>query len=173
VKLFSLIVLVWAYSAYRTCSQCKRHTHDSKQQITIGRLPYILLISFQRFDRTGKKITRCIAPSLNLAVSGVRYDLFGCVWHSGSTPITGHYEAFTRSLFGDDWLHANDVLVSEASENKSNASSASEKSYFLAYVHEGADHVAIPPVCISSPSPAPAPAPVVIVGHRVVEAMGI
>lgn len=105
-----------------TCSKCKTKQTCTKR-ILIQKFPQILVIHLKRFSSGGmsRKVDTYIDfPIEDLNMSGysagseqrnVLYNLYGVVNHYGSCQF-GHYTAFCKHPFSNQWHRFNDQVVS-------------------------------------------------------------
>lgn len=111
--------------------------YDVKKNIMFWSLPKILVITFKRWDMTGKKRRSVInfpMEDLDLRkyVVGYNsksyvYDLFGVCNHTGSN-LGGHYTSYVKTA-NKKWYHFNDLNVTEMKEKDV----ISAKAYCLFY----------------------------------------
>lgn len=113
---------------------------DAQKKFTIAVLPTVLCLHVKRFRwRTvlrNKIDTHVVFPvmldmsefTVDKQHSAV-YKLTAVINHHGSSSMSGHYTAFCRSRFDDQWRLFNDAKVSVISEDQVTASQA----YILVY----------------------------------------
>jgi ubiquitin carboxyl-terminal hydrolase 4/11/15 len=105
------------------CGKCQTHVRGTKQ-MTVWRLPNILILHLKRFKQTGGYLKK-LETVVQFPVEGLDmeeylvgpktpalYDLFAVSNHSGGIG-GGHYTAYCRQADGD-WHYFNDSSVSSA-----------------------------------------------------------
>lgn len=124
-----------------TCSKCKTRRKCTKS-FTIHKFPHILVIHLKRFsphERYRSKLsTNVDFPFTNLDLGTYAsstsksqpsvYNLYAVSNHSG-TIYSGHYTAYCKNPFTNDWHDFNDSRVSSTSTN----SIVSPEAYVLFY----------------------------------------
>lgn len=126
------------------CSKCKQHQRASKK-IDIYKAPNILIIHLKRFTNNSKIDTVVNFPIKGLNISDYvvdkkegeeyKYDLFAIANHYGSMGF-GHYVAFAKNHFKQNWYEFNDSSVSQRNESELIGSSA----YVLFYRKQGTEN---------------------------------
>ncbi|CAG0896116.1 unnamed protein product, partial [Darwinula stevensoni] len=126
-------------SRSQTCSSCKTRQKCTKS-FTIQKFPQILVIHLKRFsphERFRAKLSTTVEfPVNNLDMSSYAassgkqctYNLYGIANHSGTT-YSGHYTAYCKHPYLNDWYEFNDARVSKVSRN----SLVSGEAYLLFY----------------------------------------
>jgi ubiquitin carboxyl-terminal hydrolase 4/11/15 len=108
------------------CPQCKNHQRAEKR-MEIYKSPHILVIHLKRF-RNHKKIENLVDfPVSGLDISNyvihkengvdLVYDLFAIANHVGGLG-GGHYYAYAKNYFDNQWYCFNDSSVSKISESE-------------------------------------------------------
>ena len=125
------------------CSKCKQHQRASKK-IDIYKSPNILIIHLKRFSNNSKIDSVVRFPITDLDIrefvadakeeEEYKYDLFAIANHYGSMGF-GHYVAFAKNHFTQQWHEFNDSCVSRKDENDLVGSSA----YVLFYRKKGTE----------------------------------
>ncbi|KAI8976274.1 hypothetical protein BDB01DRAFT_727849 [Pilobolus umbonatus] len=122
------------------CPQCKKKRRATKQ-LTLSRLPDILLVHLKRFSLVGQSrnkidcMVKCPIKSLDLSgyipstmltphqqVSTLdrpsyNYDLYAVSNHYGSLS-DGHYTAYIRNIHKEQWYHFDDSQFTPCEESK-------------------------------------------------------
>ena len=125
------------------CSKCKQHQRASKK-IDIYKAPNILIIHLKRFSNNSKIDSVVRFPITDLDIrefvadakeeEEYKYDLFAIANHYGSMGF-GHYVAFAKNHFTQQWHEFNDSCVSRKDESDLVGSSA----YVLFYRKKGTE----------------------------------
>lgn len=103
------------------CAECNRRTEGVKIT-TFPRLPRILIVQLSRFDNQMNKVNtatpipnrlECFCSTCDEMPKGTRnedhgYRLYGVIVHLGTTPNTGHYIAYVRSIEDNLKCHESD-----------------------------------------------------------------
>ncbi|XP_012944435.1 ubiquitin carboxyl-terminal hydrolase 2 isoform X2 [Aplysia californica] len=127
------------------CAKCKIRRSCTKS-FSIQRFPKILVLHLKRFsqERYGRKLTSVVdfpVTQLDLTDysaeggSGGRrilYDLYAVSNHSGGTG-SGHYTAYCKNPYSNEWYYFNDSRVSKVSSNQV----VSAEAYVLFYELSG------------------------------------
>jgi ubiquitin C-terminal hydrolase len=92
------------------CGHCKRPTKSTKQ-ISLARLPQVLILHLKKFTNDGYKLT---SPEIqidnHLTFNGTsRYRLKACISHHGHSSSSGHYTSHCE--YSSRWLHFDDGRV--------------------------------------------------------------
>lgn len=93
------------------CETCKKATRSSKQ-ISVCRLPRVLILHLKRFTNDGYKLTSpevMIDKTLNF--DGITYQLSACISHHGHSSSSGHYTSHCK--YSSSWYHFNDDRVKD------------------------------------------------------------
>ncbi|CAG9814816.1 unnamed protein product [Phaedon cochleariae] len=126
-----------------TCSKCKERRKCTKS-LSIHKFPKVLVIHLKRFSPTerfrGKLNVTVDFPLDGLDMSSYaadghapcRYNLYAISNHSGTT-YSGHYTAYCRHPYSNNWHEYNDSRVSSISPK----SLVSGEAYVLFYQQEG------------------------------------
>ena len=99
------------------CAQCKRPTKSTKQ-ISLARLPRVLILHLKKFTNDGYKLT---SPELQidkqLTFNGhTRYQLKACISHHGYSSSSGHYTSLCE-YSSSKWLNFDDGRVRDETSN--------------------------------------------------------
>ncbi len=114
------------------CPECKKHQKATKK-MEIYKAPHILIVHLKRFRNNSKIDTVVDFPINELDISQyvmsneenlpLKYDLFAIANHYGSMGF-GHYIAFGKNHFDNNWYEFDDSHVSRKSESELVNSSA-------------------------------------------------
>lgn len=88
------------------CETCKKATKSTKQ-ISVCRLPQVMILHLKKFTNDGYKLT---SPEVKidrmLPVDGCNYHLTACISHHGHSSSSGHYTSHCK--YSSSWFHFND-----------------------------------------------------------------
>ena len=100
------------------CSNCKS-LQPFYKNYEISKPSKIMVLSLKRFKYNNYvkiKLSYSITyPLYDLEIKGVKYDLFGIIYHYGEISF-GHYTSAVK--VGDSWYKCNDNLVRKVEENE-------------------------------------------------------
>ena len=114
-----------------SCSQCKRPTRSTKQ-ISLSRLPQVLILHLKKFSNDGYKLT---SPEVKIDKQltfnqTTSYTLKACISHHGHSSSSGHYTSHCE--YDSRWFHFNDERVRDVTNTFD--SDRLEDAYVLFYV---------------------------------------
>lgn len=125
------------------CPKCKDH-RKAKVQLTIKKLPEILIVHLKRFKKTQTGVSK-FTETIEFPIEGLdvskyvtdtstnpvqtKYNLFATINHYG-TLFKGHYKAFTQSANSKQWVEFDDEDVHDVNLSKD---FTSDKPYILFY----------------------------------------
>ncbi|KAM3144102.1 hypothetical protein pb186bvf_003866 [Paramecium bursaria] len=122
---------------YWKCPQCNEF-RQSKKQISLWKLPNILVVHLKRFKFTINhrcKIRNLVKyPLKDLKLGNQQFDLYSVINHTG-TLTKGHYTAVCKNRDNHLWYSFNDSKVTQISEKKIESSDA----YLLFYYNSNLD----------------------------------
>lgn len=89
------------------CSNCKKATRSTKQ-ISLCRLPQLLILHLKKFTNDGYKMT---SPDVRIVDSLIfngdtTFTLVACISHHGHSSSSGHYTCHCK--YSNKWYHFND-----------------------------------------------------------------
>ena len=106
------------------CNYCKKTWSNSMRTfLTTG--PEILIIILNRGKGIEFKIKINFYLELNLnnyielQNTGTQYELFGVITHIGESSMSGHFIAYCKDLWNNQWLKFNDAIVSQVKDFRS------------------------------------------------------
>lgn len=117
------------------CSHCKRATRSTKQ-ISLSRLPQVLILHLKKFTNDGYKLTSPdikIDKQLTFNNSATTYTLKACISHHGHSSSSGHYTSHCE--YSSRWFHFNDDRVRDVTATFDG--SRLDDAYVLIYTHQG------------------------------------
>lgn len=136
LEMFVRIEVLQGDNAYK-CMQCKTSVQACKK-FSIHRAPNVLMIQLKRFSHfMGNKINKeLVYPSKlnigpymsNKTESGLWYELYAVLVHSGYSCQSGHYYAYAKAPNGQ-WYCFNDSSVHQVSVNQA----LNQQAYLLFY----------------------------------------
>ena len=100
------------------CNYCKQ-TCLCKMQTTLTTGPEILVIILNRGKGIQFDVKINFYQEINLsqyiekANTGCIYELFGVITHIGESGMSGHFIAYCKDLWSNQWLKYNDAFVSQ------------------------------------------------------------
>lgn len=98
------------------CSHCKRATKSTKQ-ISLARLPRVLILHLKKFTNDGYKLTSPeVQIDKQLTFNGTsHYQLKACISHHGHSSSSGHYTSHCE--YSSRWLHFDDGRVRDVTSS--------------------------------------------------------
>jgi len=90
------------------CESCKKATKSTKQ-ISLARLPQVLILHLKKFSNDGYKLSSPdvkIETTLRFKDSTVTYHLKACISHHGHSSNSGHYTSHCE--YANRWFHFDD-----------------------------------------------------------------
>ena len=106
------------------CNHC-RQTCNSSMCTYLATGPEILIIILNRGKgiEFNVKINFYLELNLNnyieLQNTGTQYELFGVITHIGESSMSGHFIAYCKDLWTNQWLKFNDAIVSQVNNFQS------------------------------------------------------
>lgn len=96
------------------CEDCSGY-FEARNRIIYPRLPRFMIVQLSRFDNDMNKIEMatpipftmncfcvdCLNSVREIGESMHQYNLYGIILHVGSTPRSGHYISYVKSLIGN------------------------------------------------------------------------
>lgn len=101
------------------CSKCKNHVQASKQ-VTIFKYPNVLVIALKRFSA---KKTHKLDVHVDFPFHLNKYKLYAVINHYGGLS-GGHYTAYVKNAFKNNWHEFDDSRVSQIDEEQVRTSNA-------------------------------------------------
>ena len=119
------------------CNYCKTKCPSSKCTI-LATGPEILIIRINRGKGIEFNAKLDFTPSLDLSnyiefiETGIQYELIGVITHLGPSIKSGHYIAYCKEYFQNNWLKFNDAMVEPVKDFKKEVIDA-DMPYLLFY----------------------------------------
>ena len=106
------------------CNYCKQ-TYNSYMNTTLTTGPEVLIIILNRGKGNEFKVKIDFYLELNLCNyiemknTGYQYELFGVITHLGESGMGGHFIAYCKSYWDNQWFKFNDAFVDPVKDFKS------------------------------------------------------